>query len=533
MKLQIKDVFGIHRADIDIMPGETTLLASVKNGAGKSSAINAACLVLTPIALPEGLTKTDWAKKVVHDGAKEGYVMFDDGANARQITYPKCEIKTTKGTGMKPLDAWASGRNKLQTMDVKEKAKFLGELTGGKVSKKQLEEEMKSLNIPVDKSKRLIEVALANGFELASKAAEDWARDLKAEFKLVTGGTNWGSDKGLTFEPPGYTADLATETIDTLRGAMNVAKSRLEEGLGKQALYKAAGDKEALASEVTYCTNRIEESTNELIAAEEVLKGLSKQCQIIECSGCGLSGTIQGSTLLPVADDVNFASVAEIEAAQSKVVGYKSIISNAQMMLGIAKGKFDNADAQGEPVEVEPLRTKVQHAETRFKAFEAKAKGTDLHYRITDMLKAKDILAPDGLPLRALMDGIKKLNDRLQKACDIAGWDKVEIDRDLNFRFKGQLYHEYGASEGERMVCDVTFQIFWASAKEQNMVLIDRADLLCEEYRLGLLTLLSETGTTALVAMTCKKPPDLAAAGLGRTYIMENNCSALLEAQPA
>ena len=533
MKLEIKSVFGIAQratVEIDTDQGEIVLLASRENGAGKSSIIHAATCALLPNPLPPGESKKEFAEQMLNEGSKSGYIMLETADTCRQITYPDCEVKTIRGTGVQ-VDEWAAGEKKFMRMPFAERAKALVELTGAKVTRKMLEEEFKDLNIDEKEVKQLIDWAVTNGGTGASDAAKGWAASLKAEFKVVAG-TAWGSNKGLTFQPQGYTADLEGQTLDSLQQVVAKAKAELEEAIGKAALHKAAGDKEQAAQDVGYWTSRIEEGQREAEAARAELTTSLEASQVVTCSGCGLEGIIEHSKLVESSHQ-KIMTEEQVAELKRKERDWQAVADNAKVSLGIAKGKFETAEGAGEPVDVEPFRKAVAAAELRLNAFRAKAKGTILHFRITDMLKAAEILAPDGLAFKVLLEGIKKLNDSLAKACDIAGWEKVEIDRELNFRYDGKLYHKYVASEGQRFRCDVTFQVLWAQMKEQLLILVDRADVLGPDGRNGLFSLLGETGTAALIGMRVDPAPDLRAAGLGRTYLVENGTAVELGAVPA
>lgn len=507
---------GIDRADIEIEESRTTLLAG-GNGQGKSSIINAATAVLLPRPYPAGTTKKF---PIINNAHKDAFVKFESGYVTRQVTYPSAEVHTLAGYGI-ACDEWAVGEWKMVDFKEEDRAKFLTELAGTKPTRERVEIELKDLNIEADKLKSLIDSALNISFEVASKTAEGWAKELKGEFKVITG-VQWGSNQGLTFRPEGWTDDLATSTRENLVACVESAKKTLEDAIGKAALYRAAGDKEAIAKEIAEWSEKLENYEQSVNDARTMLDAKQQSSKVVKCSGCGLEGTVEGSSLVARPQAVG-STESDMSELQRTLKQAESGRNNAQLALGVAKGKFENAEGAGEPVEVQPFRDQAQLAERRLKAFDAKHKGTDLHYRISDMLKAAEVLSPDGLPKTALLEGVKVLNVQLAKLCEIAEWGRVDIDDSLMLRYEGRVYHRRILSKSERYKCDVTFQVLWARIKKSQVVLVDDADDL-RDYAAqeGLFTLLHACKLTALVGMACADaPPDLEAAGIGETYIVE------------
>lgn len=520
MKLDIKSVMGVDRAVVTFDKGQIVLFAG-KNGQGKSSILNAASLALLAEPFPPGCTKTAFGEQMVNDGAACGYVIFDSGKCARQITYPTGEMKTLHGSSIQ-CDEISLQRKSLHDYSLQDRAKMLTEITKTGVTRKRIEEEFASLNLDKDKAKKIIDMALANGFEVASKQAKEYATELKGQFKFATN-TGWGSDKGVSWQPEGYTADLASISIDQLKADVEHASRAYNEAMQKAAVYRAAGDKDAHAKEVMEWTAKLEGYDGALKLAENGLKTAQLVNEVVECSNCGFVGTVD-SGKLAASSHQHIMTTDEHEALTRTYKTSKAASDNARVALGMAKQKFDTADGAGEPVDVEPFKQAHATAVLRLSAATTKAKSLHLHYQIVDMLKGAEIISPAGLPMRALLEGIKVLNKELVELCELAEWNVVEIDRDLNLRYDGRLYHDYVCSESERLRCDVTFQVLWARKKRSEVVVIDRVDLLDGEGRNGLFSLLANTDMTALVAMMILEEgeePDLKKTEIGKTLIVE------------
>lgn len=531
MKIEIKSVLGCDRATIETWDNQITLLAG-NNGQGKSSTLNATRCVLLPEALPPGTDRKNFGQNMVHHSAKEGFVRLTSSWVTRQISYPDCEIKTLAGTGIK-CDEISAGKWKLMGFDRLGRAKKLVELTGAKVPRKRFEEELEPLNIKAEHKKEIIDRAMTSDYVTASKIAESHAKDLKGEYKAKTG-QQWYPQKAYKFEPDGWSPDLDLATKEQLEMELNVATKAYEDAVGKAAVYRAAGDKDALAKEVEECTASVENWTAQVEKAIEHYDKVKNAKARVTCAECGIEGIVEDGKLVKT-EHPNLSLIPSADIAKKQYEESNHALQNATMLLGMTKQKFDHAEGVGEPVDVEAFRLKRTTAERRLRAFNLKLEALNLHYRIGDMLKAMDLVGPDGLAMAVLLDKVKDVNKDLYSLCQMADWGIVEIDRDLCLRYNGELYHDWVASETEQFKCDVIFQVYWTKKMKMVVMLVDRVDVLVNlDDRDGLFSLLASAGVTSIVAMaTHDEAPDLNEAGIGRTYKIEKGIATALEAVPA
>ena len=527
-KITVKGVLKVSgTSTIEIADNKITLLCG-DNEQGKTTFITLAKALMIPRALPPNLTVKDYGPAVVNDAVKEGTAKLEAPGLVRSVSYPACEVKTLQGSASIKFDEWAAQEMRLMDLKPAARAKCLAEMAGAKPTRKEVDDELEPLNITKEHQKKLVDVFMSSGPETAATVAMDFARELKQEFKTLTG-EQWYAVKGMNFKPNGYTDDLAEIATTTLEEELKVATNRYQDARDKAALYRAAGDKAALQEEVEKWTATVLEREVDLAKAQSWHDHQESAKRIVTCEGCGLTGIVAGSKLTK-------AVLPEAEEGELTLPAAKAALSNAQMALGLAKGNLDKAEGLGEYVDVAPFREAVELAHLRLQAATIKLKSIALHYRVADMLKAVEVVSPDGIAKAKLLIGIKGLNKTLRTYSNIAGWDDVQLDADLNLRFDNRIYHPAILSEGARFKADTTFQLAYCVATRQELMCVDRAELLDDAGRDGLLMLLRELHATALVGMMCAPSGafDLAEHGLGRTYVMVNGeAKSVAEAQEA
>lgn len=535
MKLTVKAYRGADNAEIILADDKITLIAG-ENGQGKSSIIEAAQAVLAARPLPTGMTK-GFGRAVIHEAHQEASVRFDSRDGVRKLTYPDCQIHTLEGTGLL-CDDWSLGLLKLTRLPIDERARRLTEIASCVVTRERLLAELSPLAMDAVQLERLVALALSKNFEAANKQAEGWARELKGEFKAVTG-IQWGSNQGVTFTPSGWEDSLARYTLKELEEDAKDKQKNLEAAIGAAALTQQAkehfGKRDEYAKEVERWAREVEQLTIQLKSAREESDTHQRRSQKLTCGGCGLVGIVENGILTK-------APEKPVSQPKSQVKEIELKLGNAQATLGIAKNNFDKAvGCEGslkQAPDVESFRQAAERAQQRVRAKVAKDQGTHLHHRIVDMLKAAEIVSPAGLPLKALHEALESLNQHLSWLCRAAGWAQVEITRDLDLLYNRRPY--WLLSKSEKYRADATVQLVLARILRQEMVIFDEADMLDRTGRNQLFAALSTIKISALVAMTTFRAkdgsmevPDLKRAGLGITYIVDSGMASPLSERVA
>lgn len=515
-KVKVKSLLGISGvAEIEIQDRKITMLVG-ENAQGKSNIINLAKAALLPRALPEGMSKKDYGQALVNDACKEGEVVLESPGLKRVVNYPDCEVKTISGSQSCKFDEWAAQEYRLPYLTAAAKGMWLSKVTQSKPTEQELFEQLDPLNILPSSQEKLLKIYKSSGPETALAVATDFAKEIKLEFKALTG-EQWYVNKAVLWKPKGYTDDLEKTSVVELEVERTRTEAEYQSNKERAALFRAAGNKEELLAEVETWTTTLMERETELKAAQAFHDHHQKRKNIVTCEGCGLEGIVDG-TKLTKTQTTESPPDPSITLEQAK-----NAVGNAQMALGLAKGNLDKAEGMGEPVDLKKYSDAWDLARTRFEAAKKKHESMALHYRVVDMLKACDIVSPDGLAKAKLLIGVKEFNKKLREYSELAGWEAVQIDKSLNLTYDNRAYHPHILSESERFRADVTFQVAYAIATEQELVLIDRADLLDVPGREGLLNLLYGLDMTAVVGMTAagSDVPNLEEMGIGTTYIVK------------
>lgn len=207
------------------------------------------------------------------------------------------------------------------------------------------------------------------------------------------------------------------------------------------------------------------------------------------------------------------AAVASLRNAEAIVTASKA----AQKTLAeIGEGNNDEAA-------ITEAREKVAAVQKRRLGYEAwvQARKIFSNWQRNDALIT--VLGPTGLRKKVLIRQLEVLNVRLAAVSAAAKWAAVRIDEDFGAWLGAEPY--WLLSESMQYRVRVTLQIAMAQIDDSDLVIIDRADVLDQKGRNGLMMALKKVGMQALVAMTVSsrdKVPDLAAAGLGRSYWIED-----------
>jgi energy-coupling factor transporter ATP-binding protein EcfA2 len=518
-RVTVKGLLGISgTATIEIEHKKITLLCG-DNAQGKSNLINLTKAAMFPRAIPPSMTIKDYGKAIINLACKEGSVTLEAPGLTRVVAYPTCEVKTIKGSQSIKFDEFAAQEISLPYLSTAQRGKWLADMLGARPTRKELEAEFEPLNISEAAQKRILDVYISSGPETAHKVADDFRKELTTEFKALTG-EQWYVNKGIQFKPKGYSDDLEKCAVDELERKVVETEKAYFEARDMAALYRAAGDKEALLAEVEKWTATVLEREQSVKTATASTVKVQREKELLTCGSCGISGTIVGTKLVK---QEKSAPAPEPTPGTLSLDHAQASLGNAQMALGVAKGNLDRAEGVGEYVDAQPFSDAWDLARVRLQAQKTKLASIALHYKILGMQQAMEVVSPDGMAKAKLLIGVKQFNKTLREYSELAGWETVQIDANLNLRYDEKAYHPHILSESERWRADTIFQIAYCMATEQELICIDRADIVVSEaHRGGLFNLLYQLEATALVGMAIDPeivPPDLHCAG--RTYLVE------------
>ncbi len=567
MHAKIHNFRGITDANLDIAP---LALVTGGNGAGKTSILQAVAAALTgqpipylkPGSGPGQYTATILKKSagvLVNDGNQDGSVTVSGPGGTVSVSWPSAKVRrqdARQGTmaGAPRASVFAAGLVDLMTLDDKARSAYLIELLGASPTDKEIEKALGDARAGSSTKTRTINAIRAHGWEYAAGKIKESISQDKGQWRAITG-ESYGVRKAETWQPVGWTDDLAGIDAAQLHGEETRAREALETAIGQQAVSaeeikrlkgQAAIQVDLSALEET--AKKAETAHREAARARDALPS----CHVddgryhVQCPHCkqtsALVSSAAGGHILHKVEpldkkerDERLGAIARADGALSNLQGK---MWDAQRKLTDGRSRIREAEAAKKRLQsaknrtitaeqVEDARQKLARAVARLKAVGDKSKADTIHETIKRKTAIADVLAPDGLRRQKLIESLEEINDTLEKLADKAGWKSVHLGEDLNAWYDGRPHALL--SESEKYRFRTVFQLAIAQRDGSAMILLDGADILDQAGRNGLFKMLRSTKIPALVAMTANdraKVLDLARAGIGRSYWVEGGAIA-------
>ncbi len=162
------------------------------------------------------------------------------------------------------------------------------------------------------------------------------------------------------------------------------------------------------------------------------------------------------------------------------------------------------AKSGGVPAErLAALRQQLARAEARLRAWEIKVNADRYAEDARQFGVIKKVTAHGGLRQSKMDKALSGLNARCAALSDIAQWGPVSLGADGDLYYAGRPL--IICSRAEQYRCRVTMQMMMATLETPPILLIDDADVLDANGRMGLVNMLRSTGISALIAMTAKR----------------------------
>lgn len=558
MKLTIRDMQVVERADIEIGDGIT--LVAGRNSQGKSTVAKVAAAVLTGRIQIGGITKKE-AKQLVRAGRTEGNaaVTFPDGAAARAL-WPKCEF-ATEGTVPK-LSLIAAGlEHPVDSPDTKaglaERAALFSRLLKANITMEDFAQACADRNVPGDIGVLVWRDIEALGWDKKLADVREKGTGVKRRWEDITGSA-YGSEKSKGWRPQGWTDDLAMASEEALLAAVTEAERALEEAIRAQGADQAEVERlTAACSDIDKLRTAADETRAAAAKARDAFEAAQKvrdalppavQDEGMCCPECQARLKLQrgpaGSSLVKAeritddelkrrrlaiadADGVLSSARAAVSTADATLRGAEQQLHQAETAARQLEELRAKGEGGGSAADVEAARARLATAKARSAAAKAK-RDADHALKLLEVNQAvAAIMAPDGLPQTKLLRVLDAFNDGpLKELCEAARWQTVRIEPDMDITFGGRPYALL-AGHGPQLSSDqyrvrAVLQVALAMLQGDPLVILDAADVLDHLGRGGLIRMLAAAGIPkALVCMTygeAKLVPNLERAGKGRTY---------------
>ena len=547
MKINVENFMGCAKADVDL--SKITYIAGL-NHQGKTSFINAVAAALTGTPVILGLRKTDLGM-LVRTGTAAGKVRIENDDSAVSITYPKAELQTT-GNNPPQSSKIAAGIDNIIDFSAKERSEYIRNLTGCAPTKADLKAFLKERYIENEKiADKVWEKIDQDGFDASLERAKDTGRAFKQQWSIVTGEA-YGSQKAETWQPAGWTSDLIDSSEESQTANITGLQAELEDLISRQAIDTDLLNR--LKSEVSddavdKLKQKCDSADKEVQAARakmlEVAQKIDRLPNFMDddkqiCPHCGGNLCIVHGRIVEyngLSDEGKAKIKEQREELQKEYEGlrtdsencetaYNQIFSEYSVAAEKLKQLKDLQAKSGNNVterDIDIKREELRKANEGLTAFKAAKEAHRLATNIKENQAIIDALDTSGIRKNAMIKGLGKFNKVLNVICSQAKWGNVTIDDDLTILMNDRPY--VLLSESEKMRCKVTLQLAIAGYNQDDVVIIDGAELLDLNGKNGLLrVLMAQNKFNAIIGLMLPnkdKAPKNTAAGI-KTYWVDN-----------
>lgn len=577
--LAVRNVLGVRTADL---PLTGINLIAGRNGAGKSSLLEATACAVLQTARVRGITTKKAATAVVRRGAEEGVVaLADAGAPVLRVRWPASEIEQL-GAPLAPISRPASGIGQFIDLPPEQRMAEIFARYDAKPVREDLYQFLvqhegtaplrdivvhdateekpayTALDQAVDAMYRRVQ---ESGWDAVYRTARETNTATKGRWEQAAG-RKFGSRLAANFIPPLLVP--GEEYVEAQHEAhVARAKKRLEDLIAaggvadhERTLLREEADKAAQLEtdlqELEAQATQIEAQMRQAVAEQAKPNAAIDFRDLIECPKCRSQlravrvtsgphigiGTVYEIVTLPTQEEQE-AQAQEARAIQAKInTGRAALEENTRqkstVAAEIAKAKRAGnrlAQAEGKPLQDEEAiaaqRTVVANAEAMLRAVQQYHECQRIYIDICRNTAFVEALEPQGVRMAVLRRKIGELNADLKKVCDLAKFEPVTVEAE-----DAELEIFYGdrmaklASKSERWRTEFAFAVVFAQREGSPLLLLDELDIINNDDRAPIVMALNKLGLNALICMTAKSRdkdvPDLKRANLGATWWMEN-----------
>jgi len=546
-KIHIENFLGITRASIDTS-SSLTLIAG-PNAAGKSSVENAMRFALTGEIARVALKKE--YGQLVKAGAGNLAIKIETAKGDFDLKI----TKSGKIEGARPFKADDVMRTCLDphhfaALSATNRKAMLHSLLAGDAAESDVAAELLKREIPEEVVETL-RVPLLGGFEPAAQFAQDKLRDLRSDWKSLTGQT-YGEVLAESWKPT-----VAVDPYDIEAGKAEIAELEKQSAalLGEIGAEQAKpvvteGRAEMLRAKLAGLQKDLEVAQ----ADEASQKAMIEECAYIlaeieatffYCPECNASLTFhpdEGTTLAaPITDERRIelnAKLVELRGKSRTLDDWRQRENTARTMIKHTEDELRRIELLGARDEKklaklqadvskigakrDDIREKMVAARDARLNYESAMRNAEragtVHTQIMEWKRAAQLLSPDGIPGEILADLLKRFNAKLRSHCVFASFPVAAINADCDITIDGR--HYLLCSESERWRADAVIAMVIAEYSEFGIVLMDRFDVIEPSSRGAVIAWLQQCDPTHTVLFgTLKNPPVIEGA---RCYWVED-----------
>lgn len=540
MELTVRNFRGIEAASITLAP---VALVCAPNGIGKTSIAQALACALTGNPIPFPDMPKNKAALLLRDGAQRGKATIAANDNERTVNWPGASVS---GSDDAPkASTIAAGLTSLATTPAKMVPQLLAQYLPLQPTVADLHKALKDAGIDDNTIAALWARIEQVGWDEAHRGAKEFGTKAKGKWEQITGDA-FGAVKA-----QGWRSRLLPDDaiIDDLQAAVTKAQASYDKAVGDSALDDAEREQlqqtvdgaTLLKSEMEVAAQDLQAKADQIEQAREALRALPQpgaMRRALTCVHCQGQLELQGQQLVAFVQTVDPAENQKRQEAIDKARALlNQLETEARTMtsrqhqrenemqqakraaerLAVFNGKGTSAAA------IEQARHELEAAQDVVAAWHNTQEASRCAETIAKNIAIVAALDFGGVRKAVLERALGAFNSELMALCAAAQWAAVAITDDMTVSYGGRPYALLSASQQFR--ARVILQIAMARIDKSAAVVIDAADILDRAGRNGLFALLRSVGLPALVTSTANAPdevPRLAAAGIGRSYWIEN-----------
>lgn len=556
LKARVRNTLGVKAAELELAG---IIMVAGRNGAGKSSLLEALACATLGTAAARGMTTKKAQAAVLHEGATAGSTSLDWITGTQRVTWPDGKVESSGGPPPRQLGTpLGIGAVLWSSLDAKARAAEFAQRAGGQPTLGDIATYLEENGGDPADAAGLLERVDVSGWDAVHKTATEAATKKRGAWEQVTK-ERWGPEKAKGWRPgtllvdedytvEGVQADLAQAraALEKMVAAGAVDQGRIE-ALRPRA--KDLPDHQAREAAVRAQLSEVRQAKTALsVQRQDMLRGSSDLAHA--CPHCrkGVdvqldpAGGVVGLTKSPkptmTADQLadHQRQTREVSAAEAEA---QRTIDNleSELMEVVALVK-DAADAQRRLEHLEKLaatapdsdglaraRLLVTTLEERVKAVEAMIAAGEIYRDWDKMQPLIQALSPSGVRAVAARRALESWNGQLLAISGAAGMGEVMLTDDLALQMNGRPFALL--SESERWRCDAVMSMALARQEGSSLLLLDRLDVLVADARPGVFKALLPLGLPAVVIGCSVKDrapetlPHLKKAGIGSVWWMD------------
>lgn len=522
MKFKIINYRGCKHAEIEL--SKMTILFG-KNGSGKTSVLDAIKSISTGNTDPfNDITKKN-ISMLIHNGEKESEIISEDIGGLSQIKYPDFSYAAQGNINL--VSEISAGIKLFSKMKNSERMQYITEIMQAYPKKEDLIECFSKNEILNDET--LIEKIWQNvemyGWDVANKNAKEKGTKLKGQWEYVTGSKKYGSKIAESWLPDAFTLEVELSNEKALEENYNLKKEKYENAIKETILIenkmselnKFKSTKKVLEQETKIIKNAYDIAIKERENKNKelfILEAKLKIDKILTCPNCKVQLIVSEEKLISIPGDYE----KHIKELKNKISELKKEILSLDKQCDIQLKQYSekiseikeneiniinteklNAIPKEQKKEdIELLKKEMELSKDQLDSFVQYHKANKISNSIKLNKKICDILSPDGLRKKFLLNAISEINGMLKNITDTVNWHPITLNENLDVMYNGIFYGRLIA-KSERYRTDVLLQLVISLIEKSSYVIIDDLDELVKTVRNELIQIILNNGINCIL----------------------------------